>query len=257
MSRPASKHRAEVRPRWGRIGLLTAAATVTLIAILAGFGLFSGSSSDELVATDPAGASAPLSTPGTPSADASGPSSGAASTRSGATVSRGSGADAADTGPAAGAAAGVAADAAAAAPASAEATALPADSGTGRRAVFSQSEQRVWIVGSDGQVERTYPVSGSSEDNLRPGTYHVYGKSRWAVGIDDSGVMQYFVRFAHGTDNGASIGFHTIPTKHGKPLQTIAQLGQRLSHGCIRQKTEDAIAMWRFAQVGTEVVVVA
>jgi lipoprotein-anchoring transpeptidase ErfK/SrfK len=117
--------------------------------------------------------------------------------------------------------------------------------------------QRVWIVDASGKVERTYPVSGSDENNLRPGTYHVYSKSRWAVGIDDSGVMQYFVRFAHGTDNGASIGFHSIPTKNGKPLQTVAQLGERLSHGCIRQKTSDAIAMWNFASVGTKVVVVA
>ncbi|MGZ6678253.1 MAG: L,D-transpeptidase, partial [Nocardioides sp.] len=63
--------------------------------------------------------------------------------------------------------------------------------------------------------------------------------------------------FAHGTDSGASIGFHSIPTKDGKPLETIAQLGTPLSHGCIRQKTEDAIAMWDFADIGTEVVVVA
>jgi lipoprotein-anchoring transpeptidase ErfK/SrfK len=253
-----SKHRAEPRPRWGRIGLLSVATIVTLVAVLAGFGMFSGSS-PTTVATDRAAAAAPtgVKTPSaTASASATGSASGSAS--GSARVSESEAASGSTSAAArADAAAGAAADTLADTSAAAERTALPAGSGSGRRAVFSQTEQRVWMVGANGKVARTYPVSGSSEDNLRPGTYHVYSKSRWAVGIDDSGVMQYFVRFAHGTDNGASIGFHTIPTKHGKALQTVAQLGQRLSHGCIRQKTDDAIAMWDFAGVGTEVVVVA
>jgi hypothetical protein len=89
-----------------------------------------------------------------------------------------------------------------------------------------------------------------------PGTYSVYSRSRWAVGVDDSGVMQYFVRFTQGP-TGAAIGFHTIPTKNDVPLQTPAQLGTPQSHGCIRQATPDAIALWDFAPVGTSVVVVA
>lgn len=220
-----SRHRAEPRPRWGRIGLTASAAGVVVLAMLAGFGVFSPASGSKDVATDVGlhgGASAPASVSAAGSAPSASGSAGGTSVES-----------------------------------ATDQTALPDGSGTGERAVFDQSLQRVWIVDGAGHVERTYPVSGSDEDNLRPGTYHVYGKSRWAVGIDDSGVMQYFVRFAHGTDNGASIGFHTIPTKHGKPLQTIAQLGERLSHGCIRQKTADAIAMWDFAAVGTKVVVVA
>jgi lipoprotein-anchoring transpeptidase ErfK/SrfK len=68
--------------------------------------------------------------------------------------------------------------------------------------------------------------------------------------------MEYFVRFTQGP-TGAAIGFHSIPTKHGRPLQTAAQLGTAQSHGCIRQWKPDAIALWRFAPVGTKVVVVA
>lgn len=132
---------------------------------------------------------------------------------------------------------------------------LPASSGAGRRVVFSISDQRVWLVGKDGTALRTYLVSGSVTDNLKPGSYDVYSRSRWAVGIDDSGVMEYFVRFTRG-DN-AAIGFHSIPKKNGKPLQTESQLGTPQSHGCIRQKLADAERMWDFADVGTEVVVVA
>lgn len=136
-----------------------------------------------------------------------------------------------------------------------DAEAAPLDSGAGRRVVFDQSQQRVWLVDADEQVERSYPVSGSVLDNLEPGSYNVYSKSRWATGINDSGVMEYFVRFTRGAN--AAIGFHTIPTKNGVPLQTKKQLGTPLSHGCIRQDMADAIALWEFAPIGTSVVVIA
>jgi hypothetical protein len=131
---------------------------------------------------------------------------------------------------------------------------LPPASGAGRRVVFSETEQRVWLVRRDGSVRRTYLVSGSIQDNLDPGTYAVYSRSRWAVGLDDSGVMEFFVRFAQG--RRAAIGFHTIPTKLGVALQTRAQLGTPQSHGCIRQAKADAISLWKFAPEGTTVVVI-
>ncbi len=132
-------------------------------------------------------------------------------------------------------------------------TALPDRSGTGRRAVFSISRQRVWIVSADDQVRRTYPVSGSVYDNLKPGRYDVFSRSERARGIDDSGTMRWFVRFAEGAN--AAIGFHNIPVHRGERVQTRAQLGTPLSHGCIRQAEPDAKAMWSFARVGTTVVV--
>jgi hypothetical protein len=136
---------------------------------------------------------------------------------------------------------------------------LPDDTGRGRRVVFDISDQRVWLVdpdsSGDDDVQRTYLVSGSLTDNLDPGTFEVYSRSRWAVGIDDSGVMEYFVRFTRG-DN-AAIGFHSIPTKNGRVLQTLDQLGTPQSHGCIRQALPDARRLWDFAPVGTKVVVTA
>jgi hypothetical protein len=119
--------------------------------------------------------------------------------------------------------------------------------------VFDISAQRVWLVGADGQVQRSYLVSGSLTDNLKPGTYAVSVRERHAIGIDNSGTMQLFVVFTHGTR--AAIGFHSIPVLHGKPVQTRAQLGTPTSHGCIRQLWSDAVAMWQFAPLGTKVVV--
>jgi hypothetical protein len=142
----------------------------------------------------------------------------------------------------------------AAAPARAS-TALPAGTGSGKRVVFSMSRQRVWLIGASGTPTSTYLVSGSLTNNLKPGRYDVYSRSRWAVGIDDSGVMEYFVRFTRG--ERAPIGFHSIPTKNGKALQKESQLGTPQSHGCIRARLADAKRLYDFAPAGTDVVVVA
>ncbi len=119
--------------------------------------------------------------------------------------------------------------------------------------MFSESRQQVWLVGAGGEVARTYLVSGSVYDNLDPGTYEVYSRSRDAVGVDDSGTMRYFVRFTVGEN--AAIGFHDIPEQDGEPVQSLDLLGTPRSHGCIRQRGEDAVAMWQFAKEGTTVVV--
>lgn len=136
----------------------------------------------------------------------------------------------------------------------AQALAVPDGSGEGRRVVFDQSAQRVWLVGGHGRAQRTYLVSGSVEDNLDPGTYEVYSRSMKAWGIDDGGTMKYMVRFAYG--KRAAIGFHDIPVKDEEPVQTKAELGTALSSGCIRQWRPDAKALWEFAPLGTTVVVV-
>lgn len=131
---------------------------------------------------------------------------------------------------------------------------LPAGSGVGRRIVFDQSDQRVWLVDADDDVERTYLVSGSRTDNLQPGSYRVEARLRHADAFDGSGTMEYFVRFAMGKT--APIGFHTVPVDHrGQLEQTHDQLGSRQSAGCVRQWIDDAVALWEFAPVGTKVVV--
>ena len=221
-------HRS-ARPRYGRIALAAASCTVTAVAVLGGVGQLPLEREPAVAAVraDPAttGDTAALS----------------ASTTSPVPSSL------ATPAPPPSAAAEVAAPAA-------DPLVVPAGSGTGRRVVFSEEAQRVWLVDADEEVQRTYLVSGSVTDNLHPGAYAVWSRSRWAVGIDDSGVMEYFVRFAHG--RRAAIGFHSIPTRLGEPLQSRAQLGTPQSHGCVRQARPDAVAMWRFASAGTTVVVV-
>lgn len=205
----------EVRPRYGRIAGLGSSVTITMIAVLGGTGVLPSAADEPSPAGDAVAA--------IQQAAAILPPAGTERTASDARAS------------------------------AAPDTALPARSGTGRRIVFSEGRQRVWLVGAGNRVERTYLVSGSVSDNLDRGRYEVYSRSRLAWGIDDSGTMKYFVRFAHG-DN-ASIGFHDIPVDDGAPVQSVDQLGTPLSHGCIRQRRSDAIALWRFAPLGTAVVV--
>lgn len=132
----------------------------------------------------------------------------------------------------------------------------PASSGEGRRIVFDQSDQRVWLIEADGTVDRTYLVSGSRFDNLQPGSYAVQSRTRHATSFDYTGTMEYFVQFT--TGQNAPIGFHSIPVyNNGKPEQTIEQLGQALSAGCIRQEKSDAKYLWDWAPDGTPVVVTA
>jgi hypothetical protein len=220
--------RPVVRPRWGRIGAVASSAAVTLVAVLGGVGIL------------PSGGTAAASSHGR---------SETATLVTSPTVTAPSADDLLDKGvpisptpsPAVTSGSGL--------------SALPAGSGTGKRVVFDISDQQVWLVAANGNVSRNYPVSGSLTDNLQPGTYAVYSTSRWATGVDDSGVMQYFVRFTHGAR--AAIGFHSVPTKNGRLLETRAELGTPQSHGCIRQWLPDAKALWDFAPVGTKVVVTA
>ncbi len=222
------KHRAQVRPRWGRIAVLASSVAVTGVAVVASLGFVpSESGSSSAVAAIDVVAADTTDRPTTPTA----------------------------TAPPEESAAGPTAEPTPAEPAPTEPTPLPSASGSGRRVVFSEGEQRVWLVADGGAVQRTYLVSGSIYDNLDPGTYEVYSRSEHAFGVDDSGTMDLFVRFTQGEN--AAIGFHDIPVDDGVPLQSVAALGTPTSHGCIRQRHRDARALWDFAPLGTTVVVTA
>jgi len=132
---------------------------------------------------------------------------------------------------------------------------LPADSGDGKRVVFSITDQRVWLVGGDDEIQRSYPVSGSRFDQLEPGSYDVIRKRRHTTSWHGTESMEYMVTFTFGEN--AAIGFHDIPVslETGEPIQTVRQLGTPLSDGCVRQRHADAAALWTFAPEGTPVIV--
>jgi hypothetical protein len=132
---------------------------------------------------------------------------------------------------------------------------VPAESGEGRRIVYSNSEQRVWLVEADGSIFDSYLVSGK-KGVPAPGDYAVYSKSELASAGHGGITMHNMVRFAHGTN--LPIGFHSIPNDgNGRPLQTEEQLGEYHSAGCVRQSPGEAAELYEWAQIGTVVVVLA
>ena len=141
------------------------------------------------------------------------------------------------------------------APAPAAFPPLPANPGAGRRVVYSNSAQRVWLVGEDGVAFDSWLVSGR-RGVPRPGVYSVFSRSPVSSAHGGSVTMQFMVRFARG--RSLAIGFHSIPVRrNGTPIQSLEQLGTYRSSGCVRQSVGDAAKMWSFAGVGTPVVVIA
>ena len=138
----------------------------------------------------------------------------------------------------------------------ASAPALPENSGTGRRVVYSRTGQRVWAVDADGNILRSWLVSGSKYNNEQPGMHKVYSKSPQSTAWNGKAILPMMVRWQK-TSIGA-IGFHGIPihVSDGSPYQTDAELGTRLSGGCQRQNNLDAKFVWDWASIGTTVVVV-
>ncbi|GDX15110.1 hypothetical protein LBMAG03_12090 [Actinomycetes bacterium] len=131
---------------------------------------------------------------------------------------------------------------------------LPRNTGVGRRVVYSNSLQWVWVIDKNEEVVRSMPVSGR-RGVPAPGSYKVTSQSLWSFSLDFEGVdFRWMTRFALGPEGG-NIGFHEIPRKDGKPMQTESQLGSFAGAGCIRMATADVKFLYQWAKLGTPVVV--
>ena len=136
-----------------------------------------------------------------------------------------------------------------------EAAPVPIKSGSGRRIVYANRQQRVWVINADNEVIRTFPVSGMLGQPGK-GTFSVFSKSPTSYSPEFAGVtFRFMTRFAIGR-NGGNIGFHEIPTRNNKPMQTVDELGTFKGSGCLRSSTQDALFIYQWATLGTKVVVV-
>ena len=136
-----------------------------------------------------------------------------------------------------------------------EAAPVPIKSGTGRRIVYANRQQRVWVINADNKVIRTFPVSGMLGQPGN-GTFSVFSKSPTSYSPEFAGVtFRFMTRLAIGR-NGGNIGFHEIPIRNSKPMQTVDELGAFKGSGCLRSSTQDALFIYQWATLGTKVVVV-
>ena len=132
---------------------------------------------------------------------------------------------------------------------------VPIKSGTGRRIVYANRQQRVWVINENNEVIRTFLVSGMLGQPGK-GTFRVFSKSPTSFSPEFAGVtFRFMTRFAIGR-NGGNIGFHEIPIRNNKPMQTVEELGAFKGSGCLRSSTQDAIFIYQWAKIGTKVVVV-
>lgn len=127
--------------------------------------------------------------------------------------------------------------------------------GSGKRIIYSNTEQRVWLIDEHESLVSTYPVSGRKGIPL-PGDYQVYSMSLKAYAPYGGITMSHMVRFVRpGTfGNQWAYGFHSIPRyPDGRPMQTVDELGYYRSGGCVRQEDWRAEFLFNWVDIGTPV----
>jgi hypothetical protein len=129
-------------------------------------------------------------------------------------------------------------------------TALPAGSGTGQRVVYSVDDDRVWLVGRGGRVERTFKVTPGTVDPA-PDSYAVSSRSNAVTGTDGKPI-EHVVRFT--VVDGVAVGFSA--TVEGAADRPADGAGGSIRTGGIRESAADGAAMWEFATIGRRVVVI-
>jgi hypothetical protein len=112
--------------------------------------------------------------------------------------------------------------------------------------VYSVDDDRVWLVGADNRVRRTFKVTPSTVDPA-PGTYAVTSRSNRVTGSDGIPV-EHVVRFT--SVDGVVIGFSAAVDG------SMAKPDPDERTGGIRETRADGDAMWEFATIGQQVVVV-
>ena len=129
--------------------------------------------------------------------------------------------------------------------------ALPANSGSGDRVVYSESGQRIWLVGGGGgTVERTFAVVPGTVA-APTGSYSVTRKEPGSTGSDGTQV-QYVVLFGQRVVSGenTTFGFDAVANVTGLPPKPTSRTGG------VRMAQLDAQALFNFVSVGSNVTVV-
>lgn len=126
------------------------------------------------------------------------------------------------------------------------------DVGSGRRIIYTNGGQRVWLIDATGELYKTHQVTGR-RGIPSVGRYRIYSMSRYAWAPYDGITMEFMVRFARGE---WPYGFHSIPVWPDKrPLQEPAKLGTHGSGGCVRQLWDDAVLVFEWSTLRTRVIV--
>ncbi|MEU3996275.1 hypothetical protein AB0E76_10715 [Streptomyces fungicidicus] len=124
---------------------------------------------------------------------------------------------------------------------------VPADSGTGRRIVYSLGQKRVWLVDASDAARRSFAVwPGTVSPD--PGTYAI-GKRTEATTGSDGVPVEHIMYFAQ--KSGVFVAFsNAVDGSSPPPADPGVQTGG------IRIAKPDGKALWTFGTAGTAVRVV-
>jgi hypothetical protein len=135
-------------------------------------------------------------------------------------------------------------------PAPDPALALPASSGTGKRMVYSLSKARIWLVGADNKVQMSAQVVPGTVTPTA-GTYAVSKRISNNQSADRVAV-QYEVLWGPKGDT-TKFAMEAVASLAGDQMPPKPEA----KTGGVRLTQNDALAVWQFAALQTQVVVVA
>ncbi|MEU1080458.1 hypothetical protein ABZ368_09445 [Streptomyces sp. NPDC005908] len=125
--------------------------------------------------------------------------------------------------------------------------AVPADSGTGRRIVYSLGQKRVWLVDASDAARHSFTVwPGTVAPD--PGTYSIGTRNEATTGSDGVPV-EHIMYFAQ--KSGVFVAFSNAVDGSSPP-----PAGPGAKTGGIRVAKQDGKALWTFGTPGTTVRVV-
>ncbi|MFF1461198.1 hypothetical protein [Streptomyces sp. NPDC058330] len=119
---------------------------------------------------------------------------------------------------------------------------IPAESGTGRRVVYSIQQKRVWLVDDKDASLKTFTVWPGTIPP-EPGSYKVSFRRETGTGSDGVPIEHAVYFGANSAFSNAVDGSSPSPDPD---LRTSA----------IRESSADGLALWDFAEMGTPVSVV-
>jgi LysM repeat protein len=133
---------------------------------------------------------------------------------------------------------------------------LPLPAVEHKRIVVSLSGQKMWVY-ENGALKWEWPVStGIPSSPTAPGVFQVQTHEPNAYASQWNLWMPYFVGiYRPGPTADVMNGFHGFPTRGGSRLLWTGDLGHPVTYGCILISTENAIALYDWAEEGVVVEV--
>jgi LysM repeat protein len=125
-----------------------------------------------------------------------------------------------------------------------------------KRIVVSLSEQKMWVY-ENGTVKWEWPVStGIPSSPTAPGVFQVQTHEPNAYASKWDLWMPHFLGIYQPVPASDFMnGFHGFPTRGGSRLLWTGDLGHPVTYGCILVSTENAVALYEWAEEGVVVEV--